>query len=122
MYKLKYFVKCMAPLLAILPLLGAAELFFSAFYIMFNAIMLFFIISSAHNLFNKQYMIRNMALVDIAASVLSTLLVFAFYHMQFYLYTGEKLRGILILIFLNQLFMYSRYNYKERAAVRKGIY
>ena len=122
MYRVKYYLACAKTLIIFLPLLAVAELFFDAFYPIYNVILLFLILSSAHNLLNKQIMIRNLTLVDIAAFVMSAALVFVCGLLNMKLYTSTLTRGVLILICMNQLFMISRNNYKERVSVRKGNY
>lgn len=121
MHRVKYYLTCAKTLIIFLPMLAVAELFFDAFYPIYNVILLFLILSSAHNLLNKQIMIRNLTLVDIAASVLSAALVFVCGLLNMKLYTSTVIRGVLILICMNQLF-FSRDNYKERVSVRKGYY
>jgi len=121
MFKIKYYLWCLYPLLVFLPLLAAAHFIFGAFYPVYNVIMFFLVISSAHNLLNKQVMLQNMIIVDIAAGILAVVIVFFLSRFQMLLYSSDIPRGILILAGLNQLFMYSRNNYKERVSVRKGI-
>lgn len=122
MNRVMYYLVCMRTLLIFLPLLAAAGLFFDAFYPAYNVILLFLILSSAQNLLNKRIMIHNMVLVDIAAAVAAVALVFICDLLNIPLYASSVTRGVLILICLNQLFMYSRNNYKERVSVRKGYY
>ena len=110
------------PLLFFLPLLAAVEIFLGAFYPVYNVVLLFLILSSVHNLFNKRIMIENMALVDIGAFMSSVILVYICGQFHIGLYSNTMMRGVLILICLNQLFMFSRYNYKERVLVRKDFY
>ena len=120
MYRLKYYLTCTKTLTVFLPLLAASELFFGAFHLVYNVILLFLILSCIHNLLNKRIMVKNMLVVDIIALVTSILLVYICGLLNIFLYTSTMLRGILILICLNQLFMFSRNNYKERVSVRKG--
>lgn len=122
MYKIKYYLWCLFPLLIFLPLLAIAHFLFGAFYSVYNVILFFLIISSAHNLLNKHVMIQSMIIVDIATGILANVVVFLLSQLQILLYSSTIPRGILILVALNQLFMYTRNNYKERIAVRKGIY
>lgn len=122
MYKIKYYLWCLHPMLIFLPILTGAHFIFGAFYAVFNVIMYFLIISSAHNLFNKQVMIWNMVIVDIAAGISAIIIVILLSRLQILLYSSDIVRGILILVGLNQLYMLSRSNYKERVLARKGIY
>lgn len=123
MFKIKNYLKYGLLLLMYLLILTIAEIFYNdSFYVAFNLIMFYLIISSGHNLFNKYIMFRNMLIVDFASCLLSIIFVYVCFSLNFLLYTSSKPRGIIILFCLNQLFMYSRNNYKERVTVRKGIY
>lgn len=122
MYKIKCYLRCLYPLLFFLPLLTASHFIFGAFYPVYNVLMYFLIISSAHNLFNKRIMFQNMVVVDIAAGITAVIIVFLLTHFQIFLYSRDLFRGVLILVGLNQLYMHSKNNYKERVAVRKEFY
>jgi hypothetical protein len=121
MYRVKYFLTCAKTLLIFLPFLAAGFLF-GAFYPVYNMILLFLILSITHNLLNKKIMIQNMVITDIIAATASAVLVYFCGMLNIPLYSGAAMRGLLILICLNQLFMYSRNNYKERVSVRKRFY
>jgi hypothetical protein len=62
-----------------------------------------------------------MIIADIAAGLSAVGIVFLLSQFQILLYTGAIPRGILILAGLNQLFMHSRNNFKERMSVRTGF-
>jgi hypothetical protein len=117
MSRIKYYLTCAKPLLIFLPLL-AAGFIFGLFYHVYNVILLFLIFSCFHNLFNKKIKFQNMLIVDISLAVISLALLYICGLLNITLYASTEIRGILILVCLNQLFMYSRKNYKERIAVR----
>jgi|GEM_PF-3112786 len=121
MYKLKYYLRCLYPLLIFLPVLAAAHLIFGTFYPVYNVLLYFLIISSLHNLLNKQVVFHNMIISDIIAGLLAVGIVIFLSRFQFLLYSSAIPRGIVILIGLNQLFMHSRHNFKERMSVRKKL-
>jgi phage-related holin len=120
MYKIKNYLRCLYPLLFFIPVLAAAHFVFGAFYPVYNVLLYFLIVSSLHNLLNKQVVFHNMIFADITAGMAAFGIVFLLSQFQFLLYTNTISRGILCLIGLNQLFMYSRNNFKERMSVRKG--
>jgi len=111
----------MKALLIFLPFLGAGFVF-GAFYPAYNMILLFLILSIAHNLLNKKIMIQNMVIVDVVAVAASVALFYICTKFNIPLYSSTLMREVLILICLNQLFMYSRDNFMERVSVRKRFY